>query len=54
MVFVVGVAFLVDWLLIQVFSQTVDKAALITAIVFLILGLLYEIPNGNWPWKKTQ
>lgn len=40
----VGLAFLVDWLLIQVFTLTVDKAALVTALIFIVLGVLVERP----------
>lgn len=42
MVFITGLAFFVYWLLISVFSVVTDKAALITALVFLIAGLLVE------------
>lgn len=38
----IGLAFLVDWLLQQVFTLTDIKATLITAIIFIALGLLVE------------
>jgi hypothetical protein len=52
----IGLAFLLDWLLIQVFTLDVVKSVLVTAIVFILLGLLTEVGNlpGNFPWKKTQ
>lgn len=36
----VGLAFFIDWLCMTVFSATVDHAALITAIIFILLGLV--------------
>lgn len=37
---IVGLAFLVDWLQVQVFGVELVKSLLITAIIFIILGLL--------------
>lgn len=45
---VIGVAFLVDWLLMQVFSLNDLKAALVTAIIFIVAGVLL----GERPWEK--
>lgn len=45
----VGLAFLVDWLLQQVFALTELKAVLVTAIVFIVLGLLL----GERPFVKN-
>lgn len=39
---VVGISWLLFWLLINVFNVVVDKAALITAIIFILAGLLLE------------
>jgi len=36
----IGLAFLVDWLLQQVFTLSNIKSVLVTAIVFIVLGLL--------------
>lgn len=46
----IGLAFLVDWLLQQVFTLTNLKAVLVTAIIFIVLGLLVgEVPViKNW------
>ena len=40
----IGVAFLITWLLIQVFTLDPTKALLVTAVIFLILGVLVERP----------
>lgn len=48
----IGLGFLLDWVLMTVFNLEVMKSALITAVVFIILGLLVEgIPNG-WPKRN--
>ncbi len=44
----VGVSWLVFWLLIDVFTVAIIKAALVTAIIFLILGVL----AGEHPWTS--
>lgn len=48
----VGLGFLVTWLQVQVFGIDIVKALLVTAIVFVILGLVTEgLPNlskGSW------
>ena len=36
----VGLAFLVDWLQVQVFNVDIVKSLLITAIIFILIGLL--------------
>lgn len=47
---IVGLAFLVDWLLQDVFTVEAVKAALVTGIVFVLLGLLVEgMPN----WRRN-
>jgi hypothetical protein len=38
----VGLAFFVFWLLVEIFAVTLVKAALVTAIVFIVLGILTE------------
>lgn len=38
----VGLAFLVDWLLVDVFTVDQLKATLATGLIFLIIGILYE------------
>lgn len=43
-VFLIGVAFLVTWLMTSVFSVAVDKSLLITAIIFLLLGVVWAHP----------
>jgi uncharacterized membrane protein YjjB (DUF3815 family) len=45
---VVGLGFLVYWLCVQVFGVSVDKAALITALLFIIVGILV----GERPWIR--
>lgn len=46
----IGVSWLLFWLLITVFLIEVVKAALVTAIVFIVLGLLLE----GWPELKRR
>lgn len=41
-----GLAFLVTWLEVQVFGLEVVKALLVTAIIFIVLGLVV----GERPW----
>lgn len=43
-VFLIGVAFLVTWLLIAVFAVTVEKSILVTAIIFMLLGVIWAHP----------
>lgn len=43
---VVGLAFLVTWLQVQVFGLDIVKAVLVTALIFVILGLVI----GERPW----
>jgi hypothetical protein len=38
----VGLSWLTFWLLIDVFTVEITKAALVTAIIFLVLGLLLD------------
>lgn len=46
---IVGLSWLVYWLMVDVFSVETIKAALVTGLVFIILGLLVEgVPN----WKR--
>jgi len=47
MVFAVGLAFMVCWLLIAVFAVPLNKSILATAIIFLILGLVDYTLNGH-------
>lgn len=44
----IGLSWLIFWLLVEVFTVAVIKAALVTALVFIILGLL----NGERPWER--
>jgi hypothetical protein len=48
--FLIGVAFFVDWLLIKLFELPLDKATLVTAVIFLIAGLVV----GERPWVRHQ
>lgn len=50
----IGLAFLVDWLLVQVFALDSLKAVLVTAIIFILLGVLVEGPDyyGRRPRVK--
>lgn len=48
MSFLVGVAFLFYWALTELFTITDHKAALVTAVVFIIVGLLYDYK----PWVR--
>lgn len=43
-----GLAFLTFWLLQSVFSLDTLKASLVTAIIFLIAGIILERPWVNW------
>lgn len=45
---IVGVSWLLFWLLLEVFTVAVDKAALVTAIVFILLGIVL----GERPWER--
>lgn len=42
MLFIIGISWLVDWLLIAVFALNGVKAALVTGIIFLVVGLLID------------
>jgi hypothetical protein len=42
MALLTGIAFFVFWLLIDVFTLTVVKAALVTALIFILIGILVE------------
>lgn len=48
MSFLVGVAFLFDWALIDVFGINSLKATLVTGIVFIIIGLFVDYR----PWVR--
>jgi hypothetical protein len=49
----IGLAFLVDWILQQVFTVVEIKAVLVTAIIFIVLGLLVgDGPSFKAPWSK--
>lgn len=39
---IVGLSWFVFWLLINVFTMAIDKAALVTALIFIILGVVLE------------
>lgn len=44
----IGLSWIVFWMIIQVFAVELIKAALIVGIIFLVLGLLIDgIPNIN-------
>lgn len=43
---IIGLSWLVFWLLNDVFTVELIKAALVTGLIFLVLGLLVEgVPN---------
>jgi hypothetical protein len=44
----IGISWLLAWLLLKVFNVAIDKAMLVTAIVFILLGLLYDRPWEGW------
>lgn len=49
----IGLGFLVDWVLVEVLNVELVKSLLITAIIFIIFGLLVgEFPNVPTPWRK--
>lgn len=48
----IGLSFLIDWLLQQVFTLTNIKAILVTAIIFIVLGFLSGDVPGNFPWRR--
>lgn len=39
---IIGLSWLLFWLLVKVFETEITKSALITAIVYLILGVMLE------------
>ena len=45
----VGIAFLLTWLMYVVFSVSLAHSILVTAIVFILLGLVL----GERPWTKS-
>jgi len=45
----IGISWLVFWLLVEVFTVTLMHAALATALIFIVLGLLVE---GVPPWER--
>lgn len=45
----IGLAFLITWLQVQVFTLAIDKALLITALIYIILGLVL----GERPLRKN-
>jgi F0F1-type ATP synthase assembly protein I len=45
----IGISYLLLWLLIQVFNLALVKAVLVVAIIFILLGLVAgENPWGFW------
>lgn len=46
---VIGLSWLVAWLLNVVFAVSLDKTLLVTALLFIILGLLV----GERPWNRS-
>jgi len=51
---IIGLAFLVDWLLQQVFTLTDIKAVLVTAIIFIVLGVLVgDFGTVKNPFNRT-
>lgn len=54
----VGLSWLVEWLLLDVFNMDSSlaqevKSVLITAIIFIVIGLLFDY-RANYPWIKRQ
>lgn len=47
--FIVGISWFIDWLLQEVFNLVDLKAALATAIIFMLLGVLYVVP-----WDRVR
>jgi hypothetical protein len=45
----VGVAFIFFWMLVVVFKVQPDNAALVTGVVFVLVGLLL----GERPWLRA-
>jgi hypothetical protein len=45
---IVGLAFLITWLFMILFAIEVSKAILVTAILFIVVGLLL----GERPWER--
>lgn len=48
MSFLVGVAFLFDWALVDIFNINALKATLVTGVVFIIIGLCVDYR----PWVR--
>lgn len=44
----IGLSWLVTWLQVQVFGVDLVKALLITALIFIIVGVLV----GERPWER--
>lgn len=44
----IGLSWLVCWLLVQVFTLELLKAILITGLLFFIIGLVFEHPWTTW------
>lgn len=49
----IGLAFLIDWLLQQVFTVDEIKATLITALIFIVLGILTDEIPAIKNWNKS-
>lgn len=49
----IGITFLLFWLLQVVFVLDEIKAALVTAIIAILIGLVIDHPWSDWPtWKR--
>lgn len=48
---IVGAAFLSCWALIQLFAMVLQNAMLVTAVVFIVLGLMWG--DAVLPWRRA-
>lgn len=46
--FLIGVSWLVFWLLVDTFDVESLKAALATGLIFLVLGIFLDYRSGYW------
>jgi len=46
----IGVSWVLFWALVRVFTIEVTLAAIVTGVVFILLGLLL----GERPWTRSQ
>lgn len=49
---IVGVSWVLFWLLVKIFEVSLLDSALVTGVAFILLGLvLGEVGTYKWPWR---